>query len=93
LQAGEASEGDEVKRAVSGQAVECRCGRAVEKFESLNSLKILGQVTTLTVKTASWEKKETDCGVSVDSKASGNAAIEVAENDDNSEIIRMREQS
>jgi hypothetical protein len=36
----EASEGDEVKRAVSGQTVECRCGRAVEKLESLNSLKI-----------------------------------------------------
>jgi hypothetical protein len=33
-------EGDEVKRAVSGQNVECRCGRAVEKLESLNSLKI-----------------------------------------------------
>jgi hypothetical protein len=87
----EASEGDEVKRAVSGQTVECRCGRAVEKLESLNSLKILGQVTTLTVQTTSDTKKEADCGIEVVLKASQNTTIGEAENDSNPEIIKMCE--
>lgn len=87
----EASEGDEVKRAVSGQTVECRCGRAVEKLESLNSLKILGQVTTLTVKAASDTKKEADCGVEVVLRASQNTTTREAENDSKSEMIKMCE--
>jgi hypothetical protein len=70
------------------------CGvqvRAVEKLESLNSLKILGQVTTLTVQTTSDTKKEADCGIEVVLKASQNTATREAENDSNSEIIKMCE--
>jgi hypothetical protein len=70
------------------------CGvqvRAVEKLESLNSLKILGQVTTLTVQTASDTKKEADCGIEVVLKASQSTTIGEAENDSNSEIIKMCE--